>query len=124
ADGQMVDCMTFGPQYGDISFGRSQDSSGMNVFFMIPTPGAANTTQGYTGRSNQPVILTQGGAYTGSVTVTITNDQGGTVYYTTDGSEPTEASGIYSSPLTFNKTTVLREKYVSLQFDLRNKNNY
>ena len=108
ASGDMVDSMTFGPQYGDISFGR--DSTGMTVFFMTPTPGAANTAPGYTGRSNQPVILTQGGAYTGSVTVTITNDQGGKVYYTTDGSEPTEQSNVYTTPLTFTNTTVLRAR--------------
>ena len=110
ADGNMVDSMSFGPQYGDISFGRSIDNSQLTVFFMTPTPGAANTTQGYTGRSNQPVILTQGGAYAGSVTVTITNDQGGVVYYTTDGSEPTQGSSVYSAPLTFTKTTVLRAR--------------
>ena len=109
-DGKMVDSMSFGPQYGDVSFGRSLDNAGLPVFFMIPTPGAANTTQGYTGRSNQPVILTQGGAYAGSVTVTVTNDQGGVVYYTTDGSEPTKESNVYTSPLTFTQTTVFRAR--------------
>ena len=110
ADGKMVDSMTFGPQYGDISFGRSMDDASVTLFFMTPTPGAANNTPGYSGRSNQPVILTQGGAYAGSVTVTVTNDQGGTVYYTTDGSEPTKESNVYSTPLTFTKTTVLRAR--------------
>ena len=110
ADGKMVDSMTFGPQYGDISFGRSMDDASVTQFFMTPTPGTANNTPGYTGRSNQPVILTQGGAYAGSVTVTVTNDQGGTVYYTTDGSEPTKESNVYSTPLTFTKTTVLRAR--------------
>ena len=109
-DSLMVDFMSFGAQYIDISYGRSIDNTGTEVFFMTPTPGAANTTQGYTGQSNQPVILTQGGAYAGSVTVTITNDQGGVVYYTTDGSEPTEESNVYSAPLTFTKTTVLRAR--------------
>ena len=110
AAGELVDSISFGPQYGDISFGRSIDNAGTNLFFMTPTPGVANTTQGYTGRSNQPVILTQGGAYAGSVTVTLTNDQGGAVYYTTDGSEPTRESRVYSTPLTFTKTTVLRAR--------------
>ena len=110
ADGKIVDSMTFGPQYVDISYGRPKDNTATTVFFMTPTPGAANTAQGYTGRSNQPVILTQGGAYTGSVTVSMTNDQGGVVYYTTDGSEPTNESAVYSAPLTFTKTTVLRAR--------------
>ena len=108
--GDMVDSITFGPQYIDISYGHPIDDTGKTVFFMTPTPGTANTTQGYTGKSNQPVILTQGGAYAGSVTVTITNDQGGKVYYTTDGSEPTEESNVYTAPLTFTSTTVLRAR--------------
>ena len=46
ADGKMADSMTFGPQYCDISFGRSKDNAAVTVFFMTPTPGAANTTPG------------------------------------------------------------------------------
>ena len=42
-----------------------------------------------------------------NVTITPTN-AGAEVYYTTDGSTPTAASTRYTSPLTLNKTTLLR----------------
>ena len=39
----------------------------------------------------------------GTATVTIVNnEQGATIYYTTDGSTPNESSSVYNSPLTFN----------------------
>ena len=44
-----------------------------------------------------------------SINVTITpKNAGAEVYYTTDGSTPTAASTRYTSPLTLNKTTLLR----------------
>ena len=44
-----------------------------------------------------------------SISVTITpTDASAAVYYTTDGSTPTTASGRYTSPLSLNKTTLLR----------------
>jgi chitinase len=35
---------------------------------------------------------------------------GASIYYTTDGSEPTTASSAYSSALTFTQTTTLKAK--------------
>ena len=44
-----------------------------------------------------------------SISVTITpTDASAAVYYTTDGSTPTTASGRYTTPLSLNKTTLLR----------------
>jgi alpha-tubulin suppressor-like RCC1 family protein len=45
-----------------------------------------------------------------SVEVTIQGPSGATLRYTTDGSEPTGASAVYTSPLTFTTTTTLKAK--------------
>ncbi len=105
----LLDSVTFGPQYIDISFGRTVDGSSFR-YFKEPTPNEANTTKGYIGKANQPMILTQGGFYTSSVDVEITNDLGGEVRYTTDGTEPTETSALYESPINLTKTTVVRAR--------------
>lgn len=52
-----------------------------------------------------------GGEYHDYLTVTLKNSQAGTtIYYTTDGSEPTESSEVYSEPIVIEKvgTTTLR----------------
>ena len=57
----------------------------------------------------QPVFTPQGGTYTESVTVNMsTSTIGATIYYTTNGDEPTEGSAIYTTPLTFTETTTLK----------------
>ncbi|QWV95164.1 chitobiase/beta-hexosaminidase C-terminal domain-containing protein [Geomonas oryzisoli] len=49
-----------------------------------------------------------GGTYSGSVAVTLTRNEAGTTYYTTNGTTPTTASPIYSAPLNFTATTTLK----------------
>ena len=43
-----------------------------------------------------------------NVKVEISATEDATIYYTTDGSEPTTASAVYSAPLTFTETTTLK----------------
>jgi len=109
---ELIDSLTFGVQLLDVSYGRRQIAMNEWVFFVEPTPGRPNGNDGYTGKANQPMILTPGGFFNGSVTVSITNDLGGRVHYTTDGSQPTASSAVYEGPLTFNATTVLRARII------------
>ncbi|HHX13944.1 MAG TPA: hypothetical protein GX726_03190, partial [Clostridiales bacterium] len=57
---------------------------------------------------DKPVISPDGGAFTGSQAVTLTcGTNGASVYYTTDGSEPSAASTLYAGAFTvFDTTTV------------------
>lgn len=112
AEGELQDQVKFDVQYTDVSYGRTGETDFPWAFFATPTPGAANDTKAYRGMSNQPMILTRGGFFTSAVTVGITNDLGGRVYYTTDGSQPTTSSAIYTGPLTFDKTTILRARII------------
>ena len=109
---ELIDSVTFDVQLLDVSYGRRRSAMDDWVFFSTPTPGEANGDEGYTGKANQPMILTRGGLFSGSVTVSITNDLGGAVHYTTDGSQPTESSPVYEGPLTFTATTVLRARII------------
>lgn len=56
-----------------------------------------------------PVMSPWGGTYTSPQTVTITDDrQDATVYYTTDGSQPTEQSPVYSGPFVIASSAVVK----------------
>ncbi len=85
----------------DISFGRQPDGTGPWLYFEDPTPGAPNTTEGFAPGLPEPEFSVPGGLYASSVTLELSTDvTGAEIRYTTDGSEPTESSPLYSGPLT------------------------
>ncbi|MDN4525313.1 chitobiase/beta-hexosaminidase C-terminal domain-containing protein [Fictibacillus fluitans] len=53
-------------------------------------------------------ITPLGGSFASSQTVTITADKSAKIYYTTDGSTPTEQSNVYSGPLNLTQDTQVR----------------
>lgn len=55
-----------------------------------------------------PKISPEGGKYNEVQTVTITGAEGTTVYYTLDGTEPTDGSIKYEAPFTVDKTTTVK----------------
>ena len=55
-----------------------------------------------------PTFSVGTGTYNSVQTVTITAEDGATIYYTLDGTAPTTASTVYSSALTINETTTLK----------------
>ena len=57
----------------------------------------------------EPVISLVSGTYVGTQSVTITcNTEGATIYYTTDGTDPTTTSTEYTGAITIDKTTTLK----------------
>ena len=61
-----------------------------------------------------PTITPATGTYDTDQTVTIVDPTGNdyTIYYTLDGSEPTESSAIYEAPFTVSETTTVKAVYV------------
>ena len=112
-DGVFVDSFSFSSQFVDASFGRPADTPTLLRFFAKPTPAAPNNTTSYTGCANQPVILTKGGFFDSPVTVSITQDLGGTVHYTLDGTEPSATSTVYTGPIKISKTTIVRARIIA-----------
>ncbi|HVR36152.1 MAG TPA: lamin tail domain-containing protein, partial [Methylomirabilota bacterium] len=81
------------------------------LYFLPPTPGAANGT-GYTGLTAEPAFNISRGFYTTPFQVTLTGATPDTdIYWTTNGSPPTETTGIpYSGPIEITTTTALRAR--------------
>jgi hypothetical protein len=104
----IVDKIEFPKQKSDISCMKNSDGL---LYYMYPTPGAKNTqANSALFRSSEPVFTLQSGFYPGTQKLTITQEHGGKVYYTTDGSIPTRNSTLYTQPITISKTTVIRAK--------------
>lgn len=87
-DGTRIDELPPTSLRGDISIGRLEGEGQAWFFFDEPTPGAANTTPGYTRILQPPHFSHQGGFYTQPVSLTLTGERETTILYTLDGTEP------------------------------------
>ncbi|HTB84156.1 MAG TPA: chitobiase/beta-hexosaminidase C-terminal domain-containing protein [Candidatus Sulfotelmatobacter sp.] len=66
----------------------------------------------------QPVIMPNGGNFTGSTNVTLTSTTpGATIYYTTDGSTPMTNSPVYTGFITLTNDTVIKAIGVKTGFE-------
>lgn len=108
--GVVIDYMRLNALSLNGSYGRSTDSNGF-FYFSQPTPNEQNG-DGFRTISESPVVSQEGGVFDlPSLEITLTGD--GVIYYTLDGSIPTEDSAVYSAPLMMDKTTVLRAVSIS-----------
>ncbi|MBR0513963.1 MAG: CotH kinase family protein [Clostridia bacterium] len=109
-DGNELSRVKMPAQYGSVSWGLPS-GGGDYGFFENPTKGKKNDKTAYAGRTPVPEIITPGGFYSGSVTVTAACADGSTLRYTTDGETPTAKSKVFPAEgLTLKKTTPLRIK--------------
>ena len=107
----VVDQYTYTTQTEDISFGRTSDGGSNWDFFAEPTPDAANTTTPGAPQVEAPSISVAGGFKTGSVQVDLaTTTSGATIYYTLDGSKPTENSSEYTGTISISSSAPLRAR--------------
>mgnify|MGYP001049299610 FL=1 len=82
------------------SYGRKVDGGEEWSFFSEPTPGASNSEGGgYDTSLEAPAFSQEGGFYEEGFPLTLTSEEGATIYYTLDGSEPTEESIKYEGPI-------------------------
>lgn len=90
----------------DYSLGRQPDGTGPWKYFAEHTPGGANVTTGYDAILAAPAFSVPGGIYATNVEVSLsTVETGAVVRYTLDGSEPTEASPIFTNALVLGSKT-------------------
>ena len=104
-DGTLVDYAYLAQiPYGG-TYGRMNGQNGY-YFFTKATPGSENTSS-VRQISAPPLSNYQPGVYNvPSMDVSFESD--GVIYYTTDGTEPTKKSAVYSKPININSNTIIR----------------
>ena len=90
----------------NVSYGRQNDDSGF-YYFTTPTPGAQNSG-GKSGYLKTPQLLLSPGMYEGTQSLTINAEEGTQVYYTLDGSVPTQNATRYTGAISIDATTIVR----------------
>jgi hypothetical protein len=90
-DSIMIDQAPAWSVINDASIGRPADTPTADwVIFPLPTPGAPNSDTGYTGILDPPQFSTNSGFYSTPISLSISHSEPDVqIYYTTDGSTPT-----------------------------------
>ncbi len=84
-------------------------TAGTNVFFATPTPNAPNLKPA----APAPKIMSQQGTFFGSTQLILSIDNNNPnleIRYTTDGSDPTPNSTLYTGPVTLTKSAMLQAR--------------
>lgn len=104
--GKVVDQIFVPESKTDISYGRESDGS-LVWMFQEPSPGSENTGEEIPGYADTVSASIPAGFYSSSVTVELSAGNS-VIYYTLDGSDPDLNSTKYTTPITINKTAVLK----------------
>lgn len=108
----LLDSVSVGVVEADYTYGRLSDGTGDWAALSKPTPGKANVSTVVKGLAPKPVFSIQGGYYNKEQSVTLSSSLSGAVIrYTTDGSEPTSESEIYTGPITAKSYEATTQKY-------------
>ncbi len=110
AEGKQVDVFNTGALSEGISSGRVRDDASIQrVFYQRITKGKANAASYMTGYAPEPAFSQMGLYHSEPFDVSITaREPGARIYYTTDGSKPTEGDRLYEGPIAISLNTVLR----------------
>ena len=117
--GTEIDRVTYPKQYRNTSYGRITDGGDRWEYFENYSPGKANSgSEDSPSRCASPVFSTSGGFYPSSIQLSFRTTpltEGDSIYYTTNGVEPTRSSTYYvpGSSITISKTTPIRAKSFS-----------
>lgn len=103
------------PTQRNHSRGRETDGAVAWKFFTNPTPNNSNNfSTAYDAYAVQTVFDVAQGFYPSTVTLSLSSPESNiTIRYTTDGTEPTAASSIYTAPLSISNTTIVRARCFS-----------
>ena len=114
SDVSFIDELTFGYIPTGFSYGRKPDGGTNWLYFQSPSPKTSNTSSGVSQVAEPPQFSKPAGFYYNALSVAISsNFPGGTIYYTTDGSNPVTTSSKYVGAITISKTTTLRANVVA-----------
>ena len=114
ADNVIAIYNTFGIEMPTLEEGKQYDATGIFVWYKGTKEIAPRTADDFVEAGGaytvaKPVITPNGGTYTEPQEVTITAEEGCTIIYTTDGTDPSLAAGTeYTAPFTISESCTVK----------------
>ncbi len=106
----LISSVEYGYAYPGTSYARKIDYDGAWATCVKPTPAKSNNNSEFSvKRLEKPRPNIAPGIYSGNLIIKLENN-GGSIRYTTDGSEPNERSKVWKGNLSINKTTIIRAR--------------
>lgn len=102
----VIDTFNVNKAFENISIGI--DNNNQKVYFDKVTLGSENSGNTYKGVTSQVIFSKDGGYVKDKYTLTLSSDKDSTIYYSLDGSFPTNKSTKYTGPITIDKTTIIK----------------
>lgn len=124
-EGNIADSIRVPRLEADTVYARTEDGSGRWAR-MEPSPNASNAGSGLLKNPilEEPVFSHSSGFYDEPFELEISAKQGGTIYYTLDGSEPTEESEVYTGAIPIGEVSGFPNVYNSVQNVVPDWKNY
>lgn len=108
AEGRSIDRMKLYDQVKNVSYGRAEGYDTWRYFTEV-TPGKPNAAQSYAKAAKPIAFSVQPGIIRDQmIQLRLSTTPGVSIYYTTDGTEPSEKSSRYEGPITLNGNTCIR----------------
>lgn len=119
---KLIDYFLVGRLIDKISRGRNEKLE--SVLYKDVTIGSKNSNNTYLGFALAPKFSINGGYVEKKTKVSLISTDGGTIYYTVDGSTPTNKSKKYTGEIEINQTTVIRaitykDNYIQSEIESR-----
>lgn len=105
----ILDSITFIEQIEDVSYGRLNDGGSEWAYFSKPSPGTSNSSGSTELVAAPPAFSMSSGFYDGKQTLELkAQSADANIYYSLDGSVPTQSSTKFQNPINLNSTGVVR----------------
>lgn len=105
----VIDSITFIEQIEDVSYGRLNDGGSEWAYFSKPSPGTSNSSGSTELVAAPPAFSMSSGFYDGKQTLELkAQSLDANIFYTLDGSVPTQSSTKFQNPINLNSTGVVR----------------